>query len=33
MHDQGKLYNQSIIHSVIPTPYIRHVPVIPLGTE
>ena len=33
MHDKGKVDNQSSTHSGIPTPYIKHVPVITLGTE
>ena len=27
------MYHQSIIYCVIPTPYIKHVPVVPLVTE
>ena len=32
LHDRGKVDNQSSIHRGIPTPYIKHVPVITLGT-
>ena len=33
MHNRGKVENQSSINSGIPTPYIKHVPVVTLGTE
>ena len=33
VHARGKLDDQSSIRSGIPTPYIKYVPVIPLGTE
>ena len=33
MHYRGEVDHQSRIHSVIPTPFIKHVLVIPLATE
>ena len=33
MYDRGKVKNKSSHHSGIPTPYIKYVPVITLGTK